>query len=96
MPHFALLVHLRVAPDDVPAALDRTRAAAAAAVRDEEHCLRFDVAQEEGEPGSFYLFEVYRDAAALEHHYTTPHFRRFSEEVGPMILEKTRRRLTLH
>src|SRR5690606_24588817 len=72
MARFALLVTLRVRSDAVDAFRARILAAAEAAVREEEHCLRFEVAQDEEDPATFVLFEVYTDAAALAHHHTTP------------------------
>lgn len=96
MTRFALMVTLRVRPDSVDAFRERILAAAEAAVREEEHCLRFEVAQDEEDPATFVLYEVYTDAAALAHHHTTPHFLAFQREAGPLVLEKTRRRLVLH
>ena len=96
MTRFALLVTLRVQPDAVAEFRTKILAAAAAAEREEEHCLRFEVAQDEEDPATFVLFEVYTDAAALEHHHTTPHFLGSQREAGHLVLEKTRRRLTLH
>jgi quinol monooxygenase YgiN len=95
MPRFAQRVNLRVEPGAIDAFRTRLLAAAAAAVREEPDSLRFEVAQDEEDPARFVLFEVYTDAAGLEHHHTTPHFLAFQREAGPLVLEKTRRRLTL-
>lgn len=95
MSRFALLVTIRVLPDAIDKFRARILEAAAAAVREEEHCHRFEVAQDEESPDTFVLFEVYTNAAALEHHHTTPHFLSFGQDCGPMIVEKTKRRLTL-
>ena len=94
-PRFALLVHLRVTPEALPEFRDRILAAAAAAVREEPDCHRFDVAQHADDPTRFVLFEVYTDAAALEHHHSTPHFLAFHEYAGPHVLEKERQPLDL-
>ncbi len=96
MTRFALLVTVRVHPAAADEFRRRILAAAAAAVREEEHCQRFEVAQDEEDPQVFVLFEVYRDAAALAHHHTTPHFLAFQREAGHLMAEKTRRRLTLY
>ncbi len=95
MNRFALLVTVRVHPGRAEAFLQKIREAAATAVREEEHCLRFDVAQDESDPNLFVLFEVYTDAAALAHHHATAHFITFQAQAGPWIAEKTRRRLSL-
>jgi autoinducer 2-degrading protein len=96
MTRFALLVTLRVRPDAAADFRQKLLAAAAAATREEPDCLRFEVAQDEADPATFVLFEVYTDAAALAHHHTTPHFLRFQEETRDVVLAKTRQRLVLH
>jgi quinol monooxygenase YgiN len=96
MTRFALLVTVRVHAESVDEFRTGIRAAAAEAVRAEPDCLRFEVAQDEEDPTTFVLFEVYTDAAALEHHHTTPHFLGFVQTSGHMIAEKSRRRLVLH
>jgi len=95
MSRFALLVTIRVQPRSASEFRTRILAAAASAVREEPDCLRFEVAQDEQDPATFVLFEVYRNAAALEHHHGTPHFLAFQREAGGLVLEKTRRRLNL-
>ena len=42
--------------------------------RDEPGCLRFNVFQDERDENVYYLFEVYKDQAALEAHCKTPHY----------------------
>jgi (4S)-4-hydroxy-5-phosphonooxypentane-2,3-dione isomerase len=95
MTRFALLVTVRVHPGTAAEFRDRILEAAATAVREEEHCHRFEVAQDEEDPEVFVLFEVYTDAAALAHHHATPHFKAFQAQAGHLIAEKSRRRLTL-
>lgn len=95
MTRFALLVTIRTLPGAADEFLARINVAAAAAVREEERCLRFEVAQDESDPEVFVLFEVYADAEALAYHHTTPHFLAFQAQAGHLIAEKSRRRLTL-
>ena len=95
MSRFALLVTVRVHPGAADEFRRRILDAAAAAVREEEHCHSFQVAQDEEDPLSFVLFEVYTDAAALAHHHTTPHFQAFLRDAGHLMAERARRRLTL-
>jgi autoinducer 2-degrading protein len=45
----------------------------AAASRAEPGCLRFEVSRDATQPNFFALSESYRDVAAMEAHYTTPH-----------------------
>jgi quinol monooxygenase YgiN len=42
--------------------------------REEAGCIGFDVARGIDDPNVFALHEVWRDVAALERHYTEPHF----------------------
>lgn len=95
MPRFALLVHVRVRPGSGDEFEVHIRRAAEAAVREEPECHHFHVGRDQDDPDRFELFEVYTDAAALEFHHGQPHFARFVEEAGGLILEKTRRRLDL-
>ena len=46
-------------------------------VHQEEGCLRFDVLQDESDPNTIYVYEVFRDKADLEAHHDTPHSRRW-------------------
>lgn len=96
MARFALLVTIRVRPEAVEEFRAAVLAAAAAAEREEPGCLRFDVAQDEADPATFVLLEVYAEAAALEHHQGTPHFLAFQRDAGHLVLAKTRQRLVLH
>jgi quinol monooxygenase YgiN len=46
-------------------------------VADEPGCLRFDIVQDDDDPTTIRLYEVYRDRAAFDHHRTTPHLHRW-------------------
>lgn len=54
---------------------------ASAAVRDEPGCVRFDVLQNRDDPTRVYLYEVYKDDAALEAHRQAPHYLKWREAV---------------
>ena len=55
-------------------------------VRDEAECYRFDINQDEEIPTRFYLYEVYQDETAFQHHLTTPHFVAWKETVEPWFV----------
>ena len=55
-------------------------------VRDESECYRFDINQDEKVPTRFYLYEVYRDENAFQHHLTTPHFVAWKDKVEPWFV----------
>ena len=50
-------------------------------VRDESGCFRFDILQNDSDPNRFHLYEVYQDAAALDAHRETPHYKKWRSTV---------------
>ena len=63
---------VRVPPDRL-AALRPHMIAMLNATRAEDGCLDYSYAEDVGEPGLIRVFEVWRDQAALDAHFTTPH-----------------------
>ena len=68
---------------------------ATASVRDESTCQQFQVLRDEQNPEIFFLYEVYDNAAALDAHRETPHFKKFIEAAGEMISNREVQRCTL-
>ena len=59
-------------------------------VNDEPGCYQFDVIQDSGDPNKIYLYEVYKDEAALNAHLQAPHYIRWRDTVkdwfdGPVV-----------
>lgn len=54
----------------------------------EEGCLQFDVCQQQDQPASFLLYELYASAEAFEAHLQMPHFRQFDAAVTSMVISK--------
>jgi (4S)-4-hydroxy-5-phosphonooxypentane-2,3-dione isomerase len=48
---------------------------------DEPGCLRFDVVQDESDPNTVWLYEVYRDQAAFQEHTKAPHYIKWRDTV---------------
>ena len=71
---FSLTVQLAVRPEDREEFLAAITTNAAASVRDEPGCHRFDVTAVEGDDDRFVLYELYDDADAFEAHKAAPHF----------------------
>ncbi|WP_029113121.1 putative quinol monooxygenase [Mycobacterium sp. URHB0044] len=71
---YTLIVSLQVRPVERERFLAAIAANAAASVRDEPGCLRFDVMEDAHQPNRFYFYEIYRDAAAFDDHRAAPHF----------------------
>lgn len=47
--------------------------------------LRFDVLRDNDTPGTYYLYEAYRDEAATVAHKETEHYRRWKADVEPLL-----------
>jgi quinol monooxygenase YgiN len=56
--------------------------------RKEPSCLMYQVHQHKTEPRRFFIYEQYKDDAALEAHRTTPHFMQFARKDLPKIAER--------
>jgi len=89
MSGFVIIVDFRLKPGTY----DRFRALivenAAASVRDEPGCRRFDVVVPEGEADRIVLYEIYDDAAAFDAHLKTPHFASFDAASAPLVAGRT-------
>jgi len=79
-------VHVRVKPDDVARFRDATLANARASVA-EPGVLRFDVVQDEADPGHVVLVEVYRDLAANAAHKETAHYAVWRDTVADLMAQ---------
>jgi autoinducer 2-degrading protein len=54
----------------------------------EQGVLRFDVLQDDSDPGHFVLYEVYRDEQATLDHKETVHYLRWREAAEPLMARK--------
>ncbi|HXW92356.1 MAG TPA: putative quinol monooxygenase [Terriglobales bacterium] len=53
--------------------------------RKEDGCLMFQVHRHKTDPRRFFVYEQYKDDAALEAHRSTPHFLRYVRKELPKI-----------
>lgn len=60
----------------------------AAASRAEPGCLRFEVSRDGTQENLFALSESYRDQAAMDAHYTTPHVAKWREKGPAFVLKR--------
>jgi (4S)-4-hydroxy-5-phosphonooxypentane-2,3-dione isomerase len=83
--------------DIVPAEMDKYMAAikenGAAAVK-EPGCREFNITVLASNPNHVFLFEVYDDAAALEAHRQTEHFKKYAALTANMVAQRNVRALT--
>ncbi len=79
-------VHVRVRPGRIADFLAATLVNARASLG-EPGVLRFDVFQDEDDPGHVVLVEVYRDAEAAAAHKQEPHYAAWRDTVAGMMAE---------
>jgi autoinducer 2-degrading protein len=82
----AIFVTVNVQPEHVDEFMVVSLGDSEGSVRDEPQCYRFDINQDEDVPTRFFLYEVYQDEAAFQHHLTTPHFLKWKETVEPWFV----------
>ncbi len=95
MNQLAIFVTVGLARGRGEAFLRHALANARAALRDEPDCHEFRVMIAEGDADTFHFFEFYSDAAALESHRETPHYKAFRAATDAMVVERTIQRLEL-
>ncbi len=85
-------VHARVKPEFIDAFKQATILNASSSVK-EPGIARFDVMQQEDDPGHFVLVEVYRNEEATVRHKETAHYAAWRDTVEKMLAEpRTRAR----
>ena len=85
MPEFAIVVEFRLKPGARERFIELVAANAAASVRDEPGCRRFDILLPEDGGDRVDLYEIYDDADAFAAHLETPHFKRFKATSAELI-----------
>ena len=82
---YILMVRLKVKQDRIADFTNASIADASGSVLHEPGCRRFDIIQDETDATLFAFNEVYNDAAAFEHHKTTPHFKQWDAAVKDIL-----------
>jgi autoinducer 2-degrading protein len=87
---FTVMVELQVGPERIEEFLQGIRANAAASLRDEPGCIRFDVHRSLEDDMRFHLYEIYLDREAFEvAHRSAPHYAAWQEVVRRCVLPGT-------
>ena len=81
---FVLLVDVEVKQEHIGAFITATRENARQSL-EEPGVARFDVIQQQDEPGRFVLIEVYRGAEDPARHKETAHYQTWRDAVAPMM-----------
>jgi quinol monooxygenase YgiN len=92
---FVVLAEFDVAPGQHDAFMRLVRVNAAASVRDEPGCRRFDVLTPEAPAERVVLYEIYHDRAAFDAHLRMPHFAAFDAATREMVRGRVVRRFDL-
>ncbi|MDU8910309.1 putative quinol monooxygenase [Aestuariicoccus sp. MJ-SS9] len=85
---YAVTVTFKLRPGTAPRFLELVRTNAAASLRDEPGCHRFDVCHAEDRPDEVFLYELYGTRADFDAHLATPHFARFDDAIGDLVEDK--------
>ena len=88
----ALIVEFRIKPAHIAAFEAAIVENARASRETEPGCRQFDVCRDEQDPGLFFLYELYDDAAAVAAHMRCAHFLHFDALTAPWVASKTVRR----
>jgi len=83
---YTLIVSLQVRPEKRERFLAAIAANAAASVRDEPGCLRFDVMEDAQRPSHFFFYEIYRDTDAFAAHKAAAHFAAWRQAAEECVL----------
>ena len=89
----ALVVRIRIKPENVDAFMQKL-AANATAARSEPGCLTFDVLVDPQDKTRVMLYEVYKSEAAFQEHQAQSHFKAYVEQAVPLLAERNREFLT--
>jgi len=91
---FVNAVDLDIAPADFDKFIAAIKVNAAASVK-EPGCRQFDVMVSVNQPHHVFLYEVYDNAAALDSHRATAHFKTFIATASSMIVKREARTFSI-
>src|SRR5215467_3927782 len=90
---FVNAVYLEINPADMPKYMEAIKENGANAVK-EPGCRMFNIHVSAKDPNHVFLYEVYDNAAALEAHRQTPHFKKYAEITENMVTKRDVRPMT--
>jgi quinol monooxygenase YgiN len=92
---FLVCVDFKIALQHLDEILVAMRKNARLSLRVEKGCQQFDICQDQKNPTSIFLHEIYDDAAAFERHKAAPHYDEFNEAINGTVLKKVVRLFTI-
>ena len=90
---FINAVFLDVNPADMPKFMEAIKENGAASVK-EPGCRTFNIHVSAKDPNQVFLYEVYDNAAALESHRQTAHFKKYAATTKDMVAKRDARPMT--
>ncbi|MEO8012841.1 MAG: putative quinol monooxygenase [Polaromonas sp.] len=84
----ALLVDFHIQPEQAEAFAEAILHNAHCSLDKEPGCSRFDVCRDPKDAGTFFLYELYEDPAAIEAHLASSHFQQFDALTRDWVLRK--------
>ena len=87
-------VDLVIVPSEMPKFLEAIKENGANAVK-EPGCRTFNISVQQSNPNHVFLYEVYDNAAALDAHRQTEHFKKFQATTANMIVDRNVRPMSL-
>jgi len=91
MSSLVLLVELTIDPNQMEAFLTRARQHRTNVLKNEPGCRGFELLVPVDSGNTVFLYEVYADQAAIDHHMETPYMKQYLEDTGSMIVDRTRK-----
>jgi autoinducer 2-degrading protein len=85
----ALLVDFQLQPQHAESFAHAIANNALRSLHYETGCIRFDVCRDPADAGTFFLYELYHDQAAITAHLASPHFREFDALTRDWVVRKT-------
>ncbi len=95
MTTLVLLVELTINAGQMDAFLARAREHRTTVLGNEPGCKGFELLVPTEGDDTVFLYEVYADQAAIDHHMETPYMKEYMADTGPMIANRNRRLCTL-
>jgi (4S)-4-hydroxy-5-phosphonooxypentane-2,3-dione isomerase len=76
---FAVIVKVRIKPENRLEFIEAMLADGRGSVQNEPDCLQFNIVEDHADPNLLHLYEVYTSEQAFEKHKQTPHFQTWLE-----------------
>jgi (4S)-4-hydroxy-5-phosphonooxypentane-2,3-dione isomerase len=85
---YVITVEFEVKTEHIDAFRDAINENASLSLANEPECHQFDVCVDIASPSKVFLYEIYTDRAAFDHHLATDHFKQFNAQVTPWVVAK--------